>query len=204
MIPSVLTNTTLYNLAQTTQAQVGIETGLKAVGRPTFILADNNISKNTKKYAATKEFLYQLTCLGLSLGIVIPIFKKGSFAIARKLFKDEAVFKAFKKSDDFNKFRKLSEKQKVDNLKDINKSTGSNFELKDINENLAKGMIDVTSTAGSILALSILSPLISRPFIRPILSIIGLDTPKDDKNNDKNVEPAKVTNQQTEKLDVKA
>ena len=35
-------------------------------------------------------------------------------------------------------------------------------------------MIEVTSIAGSILGLSILSPLISRPFIRPILKTFGI------------------------------
>ena len=121
-----------------------------------------------------KEFLYQLTCMALSLGIVIPIFKKGSFGIARKIFKDEAVFQIFKKSDDFNKFRNLTQEQKITKLNEINSSQGKNYNLKDLNENLAKGMIEVTSIAGSILGLSILSPLISRPFIRPILKTFGI------------------------------
>ena len=132
-----------------------------------------------------KEFLYQLTCLGVSLGVVIPVFKKGSFAIARKLFKDEAVFQAFKKSDDFNKFRKLSQDDKISKLNEINASTGKNYELNNINEDLAKGMIEVTSIAGSILGLSILSPLISRPFIRPVLKTLGI-------SETKSAEPAKV------------
>lgn len=174
MIPSILTNSTIYNITQTTQAQVAIETGLKAVGRPGFILLDNSIDKNTKKYSSMKEFLYQLTCMALSLGIVIPIFKKGSFGIARKIFKDEAVFQIFKKSDDFNKFRNLTQEQKITKLNEINSSQGKNYNLKDLNENLAKGMIEVTSIAGSILGLSILSPLISRPFIRPILKTFGI------------------------------
>lgn len=190
MIPPILTNQTIYNITQTTQAQVAIETGLKAIGRPGFILLDNDIDKNTKKYSSMKEFLYQLTCLGLSLGIVIPVFKKGSFAIARKLFKDEAVFQVFKKSDDFNKYKKLSNSDKAIRLDEINTATGKNFKPEDINENLAKGMIEVTSIAGSILGLSILSPLISRPFIRPILKVLGMAENKDDTK--KQQEPAKV------------
>lgn len=190
MIPPILTNQTIYNITQTTQAQVAIETGLKAIGRPGFILLDNDIDKNTKKYSSMKEFLYQLTCLGLSLGIVIPVFKKGSFAIARKLFKDEAVFQVFKKSDDFNKYKKLSNSDKAIRLDEINPATGKNFKPEDINENLAKGMIEVTSIAGSILGLSILSPLISRPFIRPILKVLGMAENKDDTK--KQQEPAKV------------
>ena len=178
MIPPILTNPAIYNITQTTQAQVAIETGLKAVGRPGFILLDNSIDKNTKKYSSMKEFLYQLTCLGVSLGVVIPVFKKGSFAIARKLFKDEAVFQAFKKSDDFNKFRKLTQDEKISKLNEINSATGKNYTFDNINEDLAKGMIEVTSIAGSILGLSILSPLISRPFIRPVLKSLGMSETK--------------------------
>ena len=48
MISSVLTSPALYNITQTTQAQIGIEIGLKAVGRPGFILLDKSIDKNTK------------------------------------------------------------------------------------------------------------------------------------------------------------
>ena len=184
MIPPILTNPTIYNITQTTQAQVAIETGLKAVGRPGFILLDNSIDKNTKKYSSMKELLYQLTCMALSLGVVIPIFKKGSFGIARKIFKDEAVFQAFKKSDDFNKFRKLTQDEKVTKLNEINASEGKNFDLKDLNEDLAKGMIEITSIAGSILGLSILSPLISRPFIRPVLKTLGMDEKQQTKNSE--------------------
>ncbi len=192
MIPPILTNPAIYNITQTTQAQVAIETGLKAVGRPGFILLDNSIDKNTKKYSSMKEFLYQLTCMAVSLGVVIPVFKKGSFGIARKLFKDEAVFQAFKKSDDFNKFRKLSQDEKISKLGEINSSNGKNYELKDINEDLAKGMIEVTSIAGSILGLSILSPLISRPFIRPVLKTLGMGEPKQQTPQNSETEPAKV------------
>ena len=190
MIPPILTNPAIYNITQTTQAQVAIETGLKAVGRPGFILLDNSIDNNTKKYSSMKEFLYQLTCMVVSLGVVIPVFKKGSFAIARKLFKDEAVFQAFKKSDDFNKFRKLTQDEKISKLNEINSQNSKNFDLKDMNENLAKGMIEVTSIAGSILGLSILSPLISRPLIRPVLKSIGLGETK--KEEPQQNEPAKV------------
>lgn len=187
MIPPILTNPTIYNITQTTQAQVAIETGLKAVGRPGFILLDNSIDSNTKKYSSMKEFLYQLTCMVVSLGVVIPVFKKGSFNIARKLFKDEAIFQVFKKSDDFNKFRKLSQEEKIAKLNEINSEKGKIYELKNLNEDLAKGMIEVTSIAGSILGLSVLSPLISRPFIRPVLKKLRIGEHKKEQT-----EPAKI------------
>ena len=60
MIGNILANPAIYRVSQNTVSQVSVETMLKAAGRPSFIVADNNIDKNTKKYYATKEFLYQL------------------------------------------------------------------------------------------------------------------------------------------------
>jgi hypothetical protein len=191
MINSILTNPSIYNITQTTQAQVAIETGLKAVGRPGFILLDNSISQNTKKYSATKEFLYQLTCIGLSLGVVIPVFKKGSFKIARKLFKDEPIFNVFKNSDEFNKFYNANKDNRVEKLKEIYTQKSLQYSDEDMQKHiyLAKGMIETTSIVGSVLGLSIMAPLISRPFIRPILS---------------KVLPEKTEDKNPAKLDVKA
>lgn len=180
MINSILTNPSIYNITQTTQVQVAVETGLKAVGRPGFILLDNSIDQNTKKYSATKEFLYQLTCIGLSLGVVIPIFKKGSFNIARKLFKDEPIFNVFKNSDEFNKFYNSAKENRVEKLREIYAQKSSNYSDEDLQKHihLAKGMIETTSIAGSVLGLSIMAPLISRPFIRPILSKVMPEKPQ--------------------------
>ena len=72
-ISNVLTNNTFVNIAQSTKAAMSIETGLKATGRPAFILMDKNITPETKKYAAVKELIYQLTCLAVYTGITTPI-----------------------------------------------------------------------------------------------------------------------------------
>lgn len=192
MISKILTSPAIYNITQTTQAQVGIETSLKAIGRPGFILLDNSIDSNTKKYSATKELLYQLTCLIASMAVVIPVFKKNSFAIAKKLFKNESILKAFKNSDEFNAFYKANTKEnRPAKLREIYTNKG----LKDFSDDqlqehihLAKGIIETTSIAGSILGLSIVSPMLSRPLIRPVLKKLGLDKPQTDKKD----EPAKL------------
>ena len=67
-----------------------------------------------------KELLFQLTCLVVSLGVVIPIFKKGAFKIARKMYKNEAVFKIFKNPDEFKAYRELSKDKKMKKLLNIN------------------------------------------------------------------------------------
>lgn len=195
MIPPILTSLTLYNITQTTQAQVGIETGLKAIGRPGFILLDNTIDKNTKKYSSMKEFLYQLTCFTASMLVIIPIFKKGSFAIAKKFYKDEPVLLKFKNSDEFNKFYKKTDKSnRIQKLRELYGEDGKIFSDEVLNNhiNFAKGIIEFTSIAGSVLGLSIVAPMISRPLIRPVLKALGLDE-KNEVMQDKikEAEPAK-------------
>jgi hypothetical protein len=83
-ITNLLSNQTLTRIAQSTSSSVSIETGLKAVGRPSFILMDGDIEPETKKYAAVKEFIYQATCLATYMLLIIPVFKNGSFKIAKK------------------------------------------------------------------------------------------------------------------------
>ena len=131
-----------------------------------------------------KEFLYQITCLTASMAVVIPVFKKGSFAIAKKLFKNEPIFNAFKNSDAFNDFYKIKE-NRTEKLREIYGEYGKNYSDEELTRhiNLAKGMIETTSIAGSVLALSVLAPLISRPFIRPILKKLNLtDSQKTEQN----------------------
>jgi hypothetical protein len=183
-LTSIITSPAIYNITQATHAQVSIETGLKAIGRPSFILLDKNIDQETKKYSAMKELLYQLTCMVISLLIVIPLFKKGSFAAARKLFKDEKVFNVFNKSDEFNKYYRLPQAEKDAKLLEIGEKAGETINPADINEHLAKGVIETSSIMGSIMGLSILSPIIARAIVRPALKVMGLRKDDKDAGND--------------------
>lgn len=187
MIQNILSNPTLFNMTQSTATQVTIETCLKAAGRPSFILMDNQIDKDTKKFSAMKEFLYQMTCLGIYLAVIIPVFKKGAFKIARKMFKDEAVFKAFKTPEEFLKFQKLDETQKVAKISELNNTitNGDKFVRENINENLAKGVIEGSSIFGSITGLAIVAPIVSHPLIHPVLNMLGFSEHKEKKELDK-------------------
>ena len=188
MIQNILSNPTLFNMTQSTATQVTIETCLKAAGRPSFILMDNQIDKDTKKFAAMKEFLYQMTCLGIYLAVIIPVFKKGAFKIAQKMFKDEAVFKAFKTPEEFLKFQKLEEAQKLAKIEEINKTvkSGDKFVKENINENLAKGVIEGSSIFGSITGLAIVAPIVSHPLIHPVLKTLGFSDHKNEQKVDEN------------------
>ena len=91
-IQNFITSPAIFNATQSTVTQVTTETCLKAVGRPTFILTDKQIDPQTKKFSATKEFLYQITCLAIYLAAITPICKKGAFALAKKAYKNEPIF----------------------------------------------------------------------------------------------------------------
>lgn len=181
-IQNLISNPTLYNMTQSTVTQVTTETCLKAVGRPAFILGDKQIDSQTKKFSATKEFLYQLTCLGIYLSMIHQ-FKKASFSIGRKLFKDETVFKAFKHPGEFMEYYKMDEAAKSKRLEEINKTLKSEdkFVKEKLNINLGKGIIESCSIFGTVVGLAILAPVVSHPLIHPILKAFGMEQNKETK-----------------------
>ena len=192
-ITSALTNSGLTNLVQSTSSSVATETVLKAIGRPGFILIDNDISPDTKKYAAAKEFLYQATCLVIYMALVVPVFKKGAFKYAKNhLFKNmpDAGFDKFKDLKTYALYRKLSEKTMEDrqHILNVNKlqdrfspSIRTELLTKDDPEKFSKikGSIELGSLIGSVLGLAILAPQVSHAFIHPALRFLGLEKPKE-------------------------
>ncbi len=193
-IQNLISNPTLYNMTQSTITQVTTETCLKAVGRPAFILMDKNIDNQTKKYSSTKEFLYQLTCLGIYLAAVMPLLRKCTFAAAKKLYKNEPVFQAFKNSGEFLNYHKLDETGKIAKLNEINQNlkSGDKFVKENINENFAKGLIEISSIAGSVTGLAIIAPIASHPLIHPILKVLGVDKKNDKPEQDQTIQPAQI------------
>ena len=89
MFVNAITSNTFQTIAQNTDTCVKIETSLKAIGRPAFTLIDHHTDKEKRKYSATKEFLYQVLCLGIYIAVIPPIFKNGGFKLAQKIFKKE-------------------------------------------------------------------------------------------------------------------
>lgn len=191
-LTSALTNSGLTNLVQSTSSSVTTETVLKAIGRPGFILIDNNISPDTKKYAAAKEFLYQATCLLVYMALVVPVFRKGAFKYAKNhLFKHmpEAGFNKFKDLKTYDLYRKLSDKSIEDrqHILNINKlqdrftpEIRNELLTKDEPDSFSKikGSIETGSLMGSVLGLAILAPQVSHAFIHPALRLIGMEEKK--------------------------
>ena len=107
-VANILTNPSFVNLAQNTKATVSIESLFKATGRPAFIMMDKSVDKKTRVYAATKEGLYQMLCLGIYLTMVPFVFKKYGFKISQKILKNQKCIPDFKNADEYLNYLKLA------------------------------------------------------------------------------------------------
>ena len=181
-----ITSNALSNIAQSTTTSVSIETGMKAIGRPSFILADKELEPRTKKYAATKEFLYQAICLATYMAVVIPLFKNGSFKLAKnKIFKDEKGFQLFKNASEFLDYHKLSALPKEARVRTLNEAKYQDKFTKEVQEllksdtpekfSMVKGLIEVGNTLGSVLGLAVFAPEVSHLIIHPVMKLLGLE-----------------------------
>ena len=192
-ISNIITNPALVNIAQSTNGTVISKTTVNAIGRPGFILIDNNISEDTKKFAAMKEFLYQACCLAVYMAIIVPIFKKGGFKLAKeKIFKNTEGFQHFNSFKEYIYYRKLADNpSKQNRLVSLEKNiVHHNCKVKDMyNEHLlkelckdkpdkfntVKGAVELSNIIGSIIGLAVIAPQVSQKLTHPILRVLGLE-----------------------------
>lgn len=199
-ITNFLTSSTLSSISQSTTASVSLETGMKAMGRPAFILVDNKIDRQTKRYAAMKEFLYQATCLATYMAIVIPIFKNGSFKLAKNnILKNEDAFKHFNSASQYLNYKKLASMTQNDRTATLGKDKYKNMfsealqkELKEKDKpeqyNVVKGAIEFGNIVGSVLGLAIFAPQVSHLIVHPTLKLFGFEKEQDAKDTPKPVD----------------
>lgn len=189
---NVLTNPNLVSISQNTVASVSIETGLKAVGRPTATLVDKHVDKKTREYSSVKELFYQLLCLGIYLSI-IPLFKKGGFQLFKKIFKNETSIQNFKNSTEYLNYHKLAclpKEQRAGHklmeeipereiVSGVKKKISMRDELltkeKPFKFPMAKGAIELSSIVGSVVGLTILAPELSHLFLHPLMKLVGME-----------------------------
>ena len=204
IVRNLASNSTLANLAQNTSASVSIETTLKSIGRPGFILIDKDIDPDTKQYAAAKEFLYQATCLAIYLAAIVPIFKHGGFKLAKeKLFKNTNGFEHFKDVNHYLHYRKLAENSVANRQATLQKELADKTKVSELYDKTlldelkketpekfadVKGAIEFSNLIGSVLGLAIIAPQLSHAFIHPALKFLGLE-----KKEKKEINQAKQT-----------
>lgn len=175
---NLLQNERFAKIAGGTAGAVYVTTGLKAIARPAFILGDKKSDAETKKYSATKEFLYQALCLGITV-CLLPFFKFGGYKIAEKFIKKEGeLAETLKKIngtnsllDKINVFKKIKTfKAERAAIKASDKSDSAKQAMT-----IADGGIEAASLIGSILGLTIIAPLVSHKIIHPIMNVLGMD-----------------------------
>jgi len=186
-----ISNPRTAEFVENTIFAVSVETGLKMVGRPAFIMADKEAdSKAKKKFAATKEMLYQGICLGLYLGTMKPIkhfFYEGitkflgknpeiktnidEFNRQNKIVeeKHDAMKKAVKEISDKVK-RKEFKAKALDEIIELKEKISSNKALR-----VGKGAKELGAIIGSILMLTVVAPQISHFLIHPIMKALGVE-----------------------------
>lgn len=183
---------------------------LKATGRPAFTLMDKKADKESKKFSAANEFLYQLLCLGLTLLMVKPI-QKTFFNATKKLLHKIPNFKELEKIKTFHDFEEIGKDideftQKAKEILGTNK-TGLNDETAKKQFYTVKGAVEVGSFIGSIVGLTIIAPWLSHIVLHPIMHAIGMN--KKENNIGQPTQPyladAKVpVEDKTKRVDLKA
>ena len=186
-----MSNSRNAELVENTIVAVSVETGLKMIGRPAFIMADKEAdSGKKKKFAATKEMLYQGICLGLYLGFMKNI-KHAIYGVVSKSLSKNPENKI--KIDEFNKqcgvieAQEKATKEALKGIKDLaakknfkNEAIDEIIKLKeamhaDKNMHLGKGAKELSAIIGSVLMLTVVAPQISHFVIHPIMNALGFD-----------------------------
>jgi len=194
-VARVLENDKFAKFAKGAAGAVYVTTAIKAIGRPAFIYADKNSDKETKKYTAAKEFLYQTLCLLLTVGM-IPAFRAGGLKLAEKHLKHPLLKDVAKRIADVSPLKKVGQFEKeyanIDKMAPDAKKAMT----------LVKGGTEVGSFVGSIIGLTIIAPLISHKILHPIMNAIGLE--KKEASKPATTKPEITPEWDQNKVDVKA
>lgn len=168
-ITNILTNPKAAEFAQNTICAISVETTLKALGRPTFIYFDKNANGRSKKYAATKELLYQSFCLGLYLGFINKVKKPVYKLISNKFFNSEEDKRKLNLYDTFQ--HKIDTATSKDAKKSLRAELGKLIrENKDYK--LGKGVHEFSSIVSTVFILAGCAPILSQIILHPVMDLI--------------------------------
>ena len=198
-VANILLNPRFVNYANNTKYTVSTESIFKATGRPAAIMMDNHVDKDTRKYAATKEGLYQALCLAIYLTMIPLVFQKYGFKIAQKILKNDSSLPAFKNAVEYLNYAKLAKMDKKDRqghklLAKISNTLKSSPEDKlTLKEHLlsddkppefptAKGAIELSNLVGTVIGLAWIASELSNYILHPIMCGLGFEKPKNSSN----------------------
>ena len=167
-IKRLLTNPKAAQFAQNTICAISVETTLKALGRPTFIYFDKNANGRSKKYAATKELLYQSFCLGLYLGFINKVKKPAYKFIKNKFFNNPDQLR---KLDLYDSFQEKIDKASKEDKKGLREEL-ANLIHKNPDYNLSEGVHELSSIGSTVFILALCAPILSQIILHPVMDLI--------------------------------
>lgn len=188
-ISNFMTSTKVAKVAKATATTVYLMTAVKATVRPIFNLADKKSDKDSRKYSAVNEFLYQLVCIGMALALM-PLFERGGFKLAERQLKKIKGLEHVKKYTDIPEFKNVNKLkefkkdylEKIFDEKFVDKAkTDEQTKLADEAMHIVNGGVETGSFVASILGLTILAPMIGHKILHPIMHTLGLNK-KESKN----------------------
>ncbi len=194
-VKSILTNPKAAEFAQNTINAIAVETTLKALGRPTFIYYDKNANGNSKKYAATKELLYQSFCLGLYLGFINKVKKPVYGFIKKHFFTEKEDIERLNLYDTFQK--QIEEAKTKENKKALHEKLGELLHA-DKRYRLGKGVHEFSSIISTVFILALCAPILSQIILHPVMDLIFKKDKKGGKDVQKaeNIQQPQVKNQE--------
>lgn len=183
-------------IAKSTATTVYLMTFVKAGVRPVFNLTDKKADKDSRKYSAVNEFLYQTVCLGFAIAM-IPLFEKGGFKLAQKYLKKIPGLEKVSKLNEvpgLDKINKLKDLKKeylkrsfdedyVSTISAVKDKVKANLKLTEAEETTLRadeamhkvyGGVEAGSFIASILGLTILAPKIGHEILHPIMNKLGM------------------------------
>lgn len=168
-IRKVTSNPKAAAFAQNTVCAIAVETTLKALGRPAFIYYDKNANGRSKKYAATKEFIYQSFCLGLYLSLIDKFkgiaYNKLSKHLANKDPENKRKLDLF--DTEQAKINAAPKEKKAAMEKVFHTMIQKNSDLK-----FGKGVKELSSIGATVFILALCAPILSQIILHPVMSLI--------------------------------
>lgn len=177
----IITNPKAAEFAKNTVCAMAVETTLKASFRPAFIYCDKHANKQSKKYAATKEFLYQTFCLGLYLSLINPVKDRVYKTISKKLAAKNPEDK--RKLDLYDSFRTKIEQTKDKAAKTRLQKRFTHLLHTNKDYHFGKGVKELSSILSTVFILAICAPITSQLVLHPVMDLIFKKKPDQNKYN---------------------